>query len=321
MKMTINSLSLVLSDPFPFSSSQGLELVLRIFGSMGGAPFITLVSLAVYFFHHRKMGLDLLYLGILVSIAGMCLQWVAGMNPPSPDVRMVDTSAYSFPDINVARGVSVGVMLGFFIPRKSVRYTCAAASFLIAFSRLYLGVSYPRDLLGGVIVGLIVLFMFSRLIKFYRPALKAMAVKRDFSPLPMVFFFIVSIFCLLKIFIPSDDGGALFLGFMGGSVMGHFSSRRGDASPYDDDPEDGGTLSGEMNEIKEAPSKPMGWGTAFLLVLVYTLLLVGMYFFLEKNTLHPLFKDSLILVISCTVMVFLINIYYYLENEKNDTDN
>lgn len=58
---------------------------------------------------------------------------------------------YSFPSSHAVNNFAVATLLSHFFPRKS-RYLFAAAG-LVAFSRISVGVHYPSDILGGMLLG------------------------------------------------------------------------------------------------------------------------------------------------------------------------
>jgi undecaprenyl-diphosphatase len=61
-------------------------------------------------------------------------------------------SGYSFPSSHAVNNFCGAVILSFFFSRASVwLYTFAA---VVSFSRIYVGVHYPADVLGGAVVGI-----------------------------------------------------------------------------------------------------------------------------------------------------------------------
>jgi undecaprenyl-diphosphatase len=61
-------------------------------------------------------------------------------------------SGYSFPSSHAVNNFCGAVILSFFFPRASVwLYTFAS---VVSFSRIYVGVHYPADVLGGAVVGI-----------------------------------------------------------------------------------------------------------------------------------------------------------------------
>ena len=69
------------------------------------------------------------------------------------DVRVLEEcgNSFSFPSGHAAKAfLAATILSGFFVRRKKLFFTLAA---LVAFSRIYLGVHYPSDVLAGFALG------------------------------------------------------------------------------------------------------------------------------------------------------------------------
>jgi undecaprenyl-diphosphatase len=79
-------------------------------------------------------------------------------------------SGYSFPSSHAVNNFCGAVILSFFFPEAAVWLYAFAA--VVSFSRVYVGVHYPSDILGGAIIGiccgLIIIFVFLLLENSYR---------------------------------------------------------------------------------------------------------------------------------------------------------
>ncbi len=62
-------------------------------------------------------------------------------------------SGYSFPSSHAVNNFAGALILSFFLPRAKWWFFGLAAT--IAFSRVYVGVHYPSDVIGGGVIGLI----------------------------------------------------------------------------------------------------------------------------------------------------------------------
>lgn len=73
-----------------------------------------------------------------------------------PDVRTLVncTQSYSFPSSHAVNNFAGAVFLSHFYPRFRLSFFIAAT--LMAFSRVFVGVHYPSDVLSGIIIGILV---------------------------------------------------------------------------------------------------------------------------------------------------------------------
>jgi undecaprenyl-diphosphatase len=60
--------------------------------------------------------------------------------------------SHSFPSGHTATAVAGAIVLSYFVPQAAPLFALLAA--LIAYSRLYVGVHYPLDVLAGAAIGL-----------------------------------------------------------------------------------------------------------------------------------------------------------------------
>lgn len=77
-------------------------------------------------------------------------------NPVSGLIHLVNGyhgGRYGFPSCHAANSFALAVFLSLYFKRKAITTLMLAWAVLVSYSRVYLGVHYPGDILGGMAVG------------------------------------------------------------------------------------------------------------------------------------------------------------------------
>ena len=85
------------------------------------------------------------------GIAGLVKVLVGENRPNEPDPLVVVPHSHSFPSGHSATAFAGATMLSAFVPRAAPAFYVLAAA--IAYSRLYVGVHFPLDVVGGAVIG------------------------------------------------------------------------------------------------------------------------------------------------------------------------
>jgi undecaprenyl-diphosphatase len=92
------------------------------------------------------------------STTGALKQWIERDRPPvsdpEPHTLVHLPSTYSFPSGHAAVSFACATVLALAVPR--LRWPLYALATLIAFSRVYVGVHYPFDVIAGAAIGVLV---------------------------------------------------------------------------------------------------------------------------------------------------------------------
>lgn len=140
-----------------------LTPIFKFITSLGdeGYVWIAIAILLVFVKGYRKVGLMVgaSLLGSLVFNNMIIKNIVARPRP----YRMIETLSilipepgeYSFPSGHTSSSFAAGVVLYLMLPKK-YGVPAMILAFLIGLSRLYVGVHYPTDVLGGMVMGTLI---------------------------------------------------------------------------------------------------------------------------------------------------------------------
>ncbi|EMN42564.1 phosphatase PAP2 family protein [Leptospira weilii] len=139
-----------------------LGVVTLLFHYLGGSTFNMIFLSVVYVFINRKLGIRLgtgfMTAGIINGITKALFE------SPRPSLSWIGPGAlaetsYGFPSGHVQISVVIWGLILFHVKNKTTRVLSIFIILLMPFSRMYAGVHYPGDTLGGLILGLIVIVL------------------------------------------------------------------------------------------------------------------------------------------------------------------
>jgi undecaprenyl-diphosphatase len=142
-----------------------------IITSLGNMGLIWIIIALVLIFNkkYRDVGIMIIASFILTSIIGegILKNLVQRLRPfidiPTINLLISKPTSYSFPSGHTASSFAVAGII--FSTLKKFRIPAIILASLIAFSRMYLLVHYPSDILGGILLGII---CFKIVLKVYK---------------------------------------------------------------------------------------------------------------------------------------------------------
>lgn len=131
--------------------------------------FLFILIPAIWFGVGWKAGLRIFYILLLSALANHALK-EAFLSPRpfhlDPTIALIHVKGYGFPSGAAQTSIFLGGLLVYFWKSRWKWVVSISYLLLISFSRLYLGVHFPIDILGGWLAGLIILMLF---IYAYKP--------------------------------------------------------------------------------------------------------------------------------------------------------
>ncbi len=145
-------------------SIPGLTGLMQLFTFFGNEPFFLFIMPAVYWCLDARFGERLAV--VLIASNGLNGLFKIAFHLPRPswiDLRvqvLSHESSYGLPSGHAMNSLAVWGFIAARVKKCWVWITAGTLIFLISFSRLYLGVHFPSDLLAGWILGALFLWAF-----------------------------------------------------------------------------------------------------------------------------------------------------------------
>jgi membrane-associated phospholipid phosphatase len=155
-------------------SSPFLDSFANLASAVGEQTFVIAVMLYILWNLDKKKGFTICST-LLFSVMSMGLL-KAIVRAPRPfqvlesidGKRLATATGYSFPSGHTTTGASFYSSLAFAYKKRTLSILCAIMIVLVGTSRLYLGVHWPIDVFGGLVLGIgITLIAYAKLSKLY----------------------------------------------------------------------------------------------------------------------------------------------------------
>ncbi|CAG0959867.1 Phosphatidylglycerophosphatase B [Anaerolineales bacterium] len=145
---------------------------MRFFSYLGNEEFFLLVLPLIYWSVDSALGLRMAFILLTSNLFNHVAKWVfAGPRPywVSSHVRALwfTETTFGIPSGHAQNAASVWGMFAAYNKRTWIWIVCILTIFLIGFSRIFLGVHFPHDVLFGWLLGAVILWSF---VRFWEPA-------------------------------------------------------------------------------------------------------------------------------------------------------
>jgi len=157
-----------------FSASHSTKIPVWITNLADGRYIPVIVLIISFLFVFAKKYKDALFINLAVNMGFLSCGYFKNLferSRPPLDYHLVHAEGFSFPSGHALLGVCLYGMLSIVISseiknktlKSFVKSLFAILITLIVFSRVYLGVHYPSDVLGGLFLGLAIICFLSNL--------------------------------------------------------------------------------------------------------------------------------------------------------------
>jgi membrane-associated phospholipid phosphatase len=143
-------------------ANPALTVFMRVVTNFGGAAAYLALLPLVFWCYDEKKGIRLALAVMFAVWINMALKFLCDQPRPfwpgyDPSVGIITESANGFPSGHAQISLTLWVIIASWSGKKRAYAAAVLMSLLVGFSRLYLGVHFPTDLLGGWALGALTL--------------------------------------------------------------------------------------------------------------------------------------------------------------------
>ncbi|MGB4430694.1 MAG: phosphatase PAP2 family protein [Limnochordia bacterium] len=190
--------------------NSALTAFFRAVTNLGSVEFYMLAIPLIYWLVDKHFGLRFSVFFIFSAYLNSGLKHIFRTERPPRELRLVTQEGYSFPSGHAQGSTAFWGFLALKLKTPLAYVGAAVLIFLISFSRIYLAVHWPIDVLGGVAIGLLLLVAYSPLAQI------------DLLKIRLRTWIVGSIIAaaILYLLHPAGDG-PLTVGFLLGALIGY----------------------------------------------------------------------------------------------------
>jgi len=150
-----------------------LDTLVGLITRLGEETIGVVILCAIFWCISKRIGY---MIGVAYFLSGLTVQgmkiyfriprpWVADASLNPVPSALEASTGYSFPSGHTQSGAAVFGSLGVLLKQKPVKALCFLAVILVAFSRLYLGVHTPLDVIASLVISFLFIFVTMIVIK------------------------------------------------------------------------------------------------------------------------------------------------------------
>ncbi|MEE8340901.1 MAG: phosphatase PAP2 family protein [Candidatus Neomarinimicrobiota bacterium] len=143
--------------------SDGLTSFFKFFTFFGDKEFYIMVLPLFFWLWDKEKAVKLLFILLPSLLLNFWLKELFHSARPL-GVALIEQGGFAFPSGHAQGSTTLWLMLALLIRKKWLNYFAVIMIILVSVSRLYLGVHYPTDIFGGILLGLFLVLIYDKYI-------------------------------------------------------------------------------------------------------------------------------------------------------------
>ncbi len=133
-----------------------LDIIFKAITTAGSEPAFIFLALLIFWCFSKKTGIRAMYVILFSAFAAILLKNLFSMPRPPGYLHKIEENGFGFPSGHAQVSSGFWGYIGCKIRNKWIIFAGTVAVLSISLSRVYLGVHYAGDAIGGIIFGLMV---------------------------------------------------------------------------------------------------------------------------------------------------------------------
>ena len=191
-------------------SSPLLDTIFKAITFLGNEEYYILSIPLLFWLYDKKFALRFGIFFLLNAYLNSFIKHIFKVPRPPQELHKIEQGGYSFPSGHAQGNTGFWGYLAVQVKRRWAYILAAVILCLVAFSRVYLGVHFPSDIIVGILVGLV-------WITIYEIVARRVKLKMNLWQWLLA----SAVFCAVLLAIHPVGDGPLTMGFMLGALWGY----------------------------------------------------------------------------------------------------
>jgi membrane-associated phospholipid phosphatase len=192
--------------------SDGLTNFFKFLTFFGDKEFYIMVLPLFFWLWDKDKAVKLLFILMPSLLLNFWLKEIFQTARPL-GVALIEQGGFAFPSGHAQGSITLWLMLALLIRRKWINTLAVIMIILVSLSRLYLGVHYPMDIYGGILIGLFLVLVYDKYI--YDNFKEFISAKNAISKAALLTIIIL----FFTIIYPADDAVTILAVLWGFSMI------------------------------------------------------------------------------------------------------